>query len=202
MSFGKRIWSRYRVRMPRTEQSPLLSFWRCIQVMQGVTKQVSGCGGVYSVSGVSWWSCGCRLWMSLLACSKSTNRKRTCEIDSFRTISCGIGKERTESFQCFSEYAQDTIKCGNFGYKWTITCVLVVQNTKKGTPWPLNAVITINVVRVDCAPYCRISCVSLFYVIDTDSTGPRARIKLTELGVTYLPFALSSDAQWLSYAYP
>jgi len=34
---------------------------------------------------------------------------------------------------------------------------------------------------------------SLFYVINTGSTGPRARIRVTELGVTYLPFALSSD---------
>ena len=38
----------------RTEQSPLLSLLRCIQYMQGVTKQVSGWGGVYSVSEVSW----------------------------------------------------------------------------------------------------------------------------------------------------
>ena len=34
----------------------------------------------------------------------------------------------------------------------------------------------------------RIVCVSLFYVIDTGSIGPRARI---EMGVTYLPFALA-----------
>ena len=31
--------------------------------MQGVTKQVSGWGGVYSAGEVSWWSCGCRLWL-------------------------------------------------------------------------------------------------------------------------------------------
>ena len=37
-------------------------------------------------------------------------------------------------------------------------------------------------------------CVSLFYVIDTGSIRPRARIPGTELGVTYLPFAFSSDA--------
>ena len=30
-------------------------------------------------------------------------------------------------------YARDTIKCGNFGYKWTIKCVLVVRNIEKGT---------------------------------------------------------------------
>ncbi len=41
--------------------------------------------------------------------------------------------------------AQDTINYGNFGYKWTITCFLVVQNTKKGTT--LIAAITINVVK-------------------------------------------------------
>ena len=34
-------------------------------------------------------------------------------------------------------------------------------------------------------------CVSLFYVIDTGSIGSRARI---EMGVTYLPFTVSSDA--------
>ena len=70
---------------------------------------------------------------------QSTNRKRTFEIDSFRTISCGIGKElsfwqrRTGGFKCFSDYARDTIIDGNFGYKWTITCVLVVRNMQKGT---------------------------------------------------------------------
>ena len=70
---------------------------------------------------------------------QSTNRKRTFEIDSFRTISCGIGKElsfwqrRTGGFKCFSDYSRDTIKCGNFGYKWTISCVLVVRNMQKGT---------------------------------------------------------------------
>jgi hypothetical protein len=44
-------------------------------------------------------------------------------------------------------------------------------------------------------------CVSLFYVIDTGSIRPRARIKarVTELGVTYLPFALSSDASCATY---
>ncbi len=35
-----------------TEQSPLLSLLRCIQYMQGVTKQVSGWGGVYSAGEV------------------------------------------------------------------------------------------------------------------------------------------------------
>jgi hypothetical protein len=39
-------------------------------------------------------------------------------------------------------------------------------------------------------------CVSLFYVIDTGSTGPRARIKVTGLGVTYLPLAFGSDASY------
>ena len=34
-------------------------------------------------------------------------------------------------------------------------------------------------------------CVSLFYVIDTGSIGSRARY---EMGVTYLPFTVSSDA--------
>ncbi len=33
-------------------------------------------------------------------------------------------------------------------------------------------------------------CVSLFYVIDTGSIGPRARI---EMGVTYLPFVCQSE---------
>jgi hypothetical protein len=37
-------------------------------------------------------------------------------------------------------------------------------------------------------------CVSLFYVIDTGSIRTRARIKVTELGVTYLPSTFSSDA--------
>ena len=36
-------------------------------------------------------------------------------------------------------------------------------------------------------------CVSLFYVIDTSSTGPRAS-RVAKLGVTYLPSAFSSDA--------
>ena len=36
----------------------------------------------------------------------------------------------------------------------------------------------------------------MFFVIDTGSTGPRARIKVIGLGVTYLPFALSSDASY------
>ena len=36
-----------------------------------------------------------------------------------------------------------------------------------------------------------VKCVSLFYVIDTGSIGSRARI---EMGVTYLPFTVSSDA--------
>jgi len=82
---------------------------------------------------------------------QSTNRKRTFEIDSFRTISCGIGKElsfwqrRTGGFKCFSDYARDTIIDGNFGYKWTITCVLVVRNMQKGTT--IRTVITMNVVK-------------------------------------------------------
>ena len=82
---------------------------------------------------------------------QSTNRKRTFEINSFRTISCGIGTElsfwqrRTGGFKCFSDYARDTIKHDNFGYKWTITCVLVVRNTQKGTT--IRTVITINVVK-------------------------------------------------------
>ena len=82
---------------------------------------------------------------------QSTNRKRTFEINSFRTISCGIGRKlsfgqrRTGGFKCFSDYARDTIKHDNFGYKWTITCVLVVRNTQKGTT--LIMVITINVVK-------------------------------------------------------
>jgi hypothetical protein len=45
-----------------------------------------------------------------------------------------------------------------------------------------------NRIRSKCV------CVSLFYVIDTGSIGPRARIKVTELGVTYLPSTFSSDA--------
>ena len=36
-------------------------------------------------------------------------------------------------------------------------------------------------------------CVSLFYVIDTGSIGSRPS-RVAKLGVTYLPFALSSDA--------
>ena len=36
-------------------------------------------------------------------------------------------------------------------------------------------------------------CVSLFYVIDTGSIGSRAS-RVAKLGVTYLPFAFSSDA--------
>ena len=40
-------------------------------------------------------------------------------------------------------------------------------------------------------------CVSLFYVIDTGSIGSRARI---EMGVTYLPFTVSSDAGYADRA--
>jgi hypothetical protein len=39
-------------------------------------------------------------------------------------------------------------------------------------------------------------CVSLFYVIDTGSIRPRARIPGTELGVAYLPSTISSDADY------
>jgi hypothetical protein len=42
-------------------------------------------------------------------------------------------------------------------------------------------------------------CVSLFYVIDTGSIGPRARI---EMGVTYLPFTISSDAGYADLPLP
>jgi hypothetical protein len=42
-------------------------------------------------------------------------------------------------------------------------------------------------------------CVSLFYVIDTGSIRPRARIRVTELGVTYLPFTFSSDSGYATY---
>ena len=42
-------------------------------------------------------------------------------------------------------------------------------------------------------------CVSLFYVIDTGSIRPRAR---TELEVTYLPFAFSSDASCADLSLP
>jgi hypothetical protein len=38
-----------------------------------------------------------------------------------------------------------------------------------------------------------VQCVSLFYVIDTGSIGSRAG-RVAELGVTYLPFTISSDA--------
>ncbi len=37
-------------------------------------------------------------------------------------------------------------------------------------------------------------CVSLFYVIDTGSTGTRTRIRVTELGVAYIPLTVRSDA--------
>ena len=40
---------------------------------------------------------------------------------------------------------QNTTKWRNFEYKWTMACVLVVRNTKKGPT--KNCVITINVVR-------------------------------------------------------
>jgi len=47
---------------------------------------------------------------------------------------------------------------------------------------------------------CNRHCVCFFvYVVDTGSTGPRARIRVTELGVTYLTFALSSDASCATY---
>ena len=44
-------------------------------------------------------------------------------------------------------------------------------------------------------------CVSLFYVIDTGSIRPRARIRVTELGVTYLPSTFSSDTGYATYPY-
>jgi hypothetical protein len=44
-----------------------------------------------------------------------------------------------------------------------------------------------------------IVCVSLFYVIDTGSIGSRARI---EMGVTYLPFTVSSDAGYADLPLP
>ena len=86
---------------------------------------------------------------------QSTNRwfrKRMCEIASFRKTICErVGlpcfwQRRTDGFSSLSDYAQNTIKYGNFGYKWTITCVLVVRNTKKGTT--ICTVITISVVRI------------------------------------------------------
>ena len=54
-------------------------------------------------------------------------------------------QRRTVGFKCLSDYSRDTIKCGNFGYKWTITCVLVVRNMQKGTT--IRTVITMNVVK-------------------------------------------------------
>ena len=46
-------------------------------------------------------------------------------------------------------------------------------------------------------------CVSLFYVIDTGSITPRARILGgTELGVTYLPSTISSDAGYADIGCP
>ena len=41
--------------------------------------------------------------------------------------------------------------------------------------------------------------ISLFYVIDTGSIGSRARI---EMGVTYLPFTVSSDAGYADLPLP
>ena len=46
-------------------------------------------------------------------------------------------------------------------------------------------------------------CVSLFYVIDTGSIRPRARILGgTELGVAYLPSTISSDAGYADLPLP
>ena len=44
-------------------------------------------------------------------------------------------------------------------------------------------------------------CVSLFYVIDTGSIGSRAG-RVAELGVTYLPFTISSDAGYADHDLP
>ena len=44
--------------------------------------------------------------------------------------------------------------------------------------------------------YAGIGCVSLFYVIDTGSIGSRIPPPRDRLGVTYLPFTISSDAAY------
>ncbi len=50
---------------------------------------------------------------------------------------------------------------------------------------------------------CSCVCVSLFYVIDTGSIRPRARILGgTELGVTYLPSTISSDTGYADLPLP
>ena len=60
---------------------------------------------------------------------QSTNRKR---IDSFRNNLVSFGKVEPTIFYAF-EYAVEPNYNGNLEYKWTITCVLVVLNTKKNT---------------------------------------------------------------------
>jgi hypothetical protein len=45
-------------------------------------------------------------------------------------------------------------------------------------------------------------CVSLFYVIDTGSIRPRARIPGDRMGVTYLPLTISSDAGYADLPLP
>jgi hypothetical protein len=55
-------------------------------------------------------------------------------------------QSRTDYFLCFRVCPGHNYN-GNLEYKWTITCDLVVRNTKKGTT--LIMVITINVVKSD-----------------------------------------------------
>jgi hypothetical protein len=64
--------------------------------------------------------------------------------------------------------------------------------TKRGrcVCWPLVVCVLITV-----GPVIKL-CVSLFYVIDTGSTGPRARPGDRIGGYPYIPLALSSDASY------
>ena len=61
----------------------------------------------------------------------------------------------------------------------------------------MEAAFPLPAAKCDRAKLC--VCVSLFYVIDTGSIGSRARI---EMGVTYLPFTVSSDAGYADLPLP
>ena len=67
-------------------------------------------------------------------------------VELVKTQSRDFGKDEMTAFNpVLTMPGPGHNKCGKLGYKWTITCVLVVQNTKTGTT--LNAVSSINVVK-------------------------------------------------------
>jgi hypothetical protein len=87
-------------------------------------------------------------------CSNRWVWKRMCEIDSFRKTLCErvgflcFGKDESTALNAFLNMPGPQLRI-TLGTNGRPRALLVVRNTKKGTT--ISAVITISVVRIDCA---------------------------------------------------